>query len=112
MEIELLIAPIKDFFSALDWRFIISFVLIAWLFSRNNSLESWWPEEKLTKLRSIFLLIPKSVRISAIGAVYAVIHYNVWQLQPKDIGILIESFIAAVAFHGLILKGLQKKFGL
>jgi hypothetical protein len=112
MEIEVLIAPIQNFFSALDWRFIISFVLIAWLFTRNNSLESWWKEEKFPKLRSFLLMVPKSVRISAIGAVYAIIHYHIWQLQPKDIGILMESFIAAVAFHGLILKGLQKKFGI
>lgn len=109
---EIIFSQIETFITSLEWSYIITFILIAWLFSRDNSLESWWGESKLPKLRASLLSLPKGIRVACLGIVYAVAHYYIYSLEPSNIGKLVESFIAAVAFHGLILKGIQKKFGL
>jgi hypothetical protein len=109
---EIIFTQIETFVTNLEWSYIITFILITWLLSRDNALESWWKEDKMPKLRSFAMAIPKSLRVAILGSIYAVIHFYVYDLAPNKITALLESFITAVAFHGLILKGIQKKFGI
>lgn len=106
---EIVFTQLENFMKGLDWTYMITFILIAWTFTRDNALESWWKEEKFPKLRSYMMATPKGVRVLIIGIFYTSLYYHLFDLPQNGLKQLFSSFVFAVAFHTIFIKAFERK---
>lgn len=108
---------IEEYVMSLDWMFIFTFILIAYIFSKDKALTVWWKESKsktLNKVREVVLKVPKTIRIMILGIAYIYL-LKLWRsdvegFESYTTEVMFQSFLFAVAFHGLMLKQIGKWF--
>lgn len=105
----IVIEQVKSFLTSLDWWYMITFILIVWLFARDQAVTVWWGEERFPWLRNVIVNMPKGLRVAGLGFAYATAYYFIFDESFKQ---LFSSFLFVVAFHGLFLKKIGEKMGL
>lgn len=88
-----------NYISALDWSYILTFIIIAYGINSNRFRE---------QLRKRTRLSWKSkYRVAITGTVYAVALYFIRDYSISMIEPLFQSFVFAVVFHELIIEGVR-----
>jgi len=113
---EIIFSEMSAYLAKLDWWYILSFTLISYFLANDGSITKWWKEGKsmvANKVRCIMLAIPKGLRVLCLGLIYGVIFY-VWRGKDHEHGsdsfTLFQSFLFAVALHGILIKSVTKWF--
>jgi hypothetical protein len=88
---------IQDYMNELDWRYIITFIIISY---GINHYRVSWNITKITGKR-----IRTKYRMLIIGALYAIAVYFIRGYQFYQIERLFQSYIFALVFHKFIIEG-------
>lgn len=99
---ETLFENIANYLNALDWMYILTFILIGYLMNYckiTDFIAKW------TKIR-----IRTRYRVALVGGLYGVIIYFVRGYRFTEIEILFASFVFALVFHKLLIEVLVNRF--
>lgn len=95
---------ITGYLIGLDWKFIITFIIMSYFITDDKRLEnlksgSW--------LKNFLCKIPKGWRVLFTGLIYAICLFYIRNLHQSDLENLIQSMVFAFVFYELILKVLN-----
>jgi hypothetical protein len=93
-----IIAQIRTYMAALDWQYIITFIVISY------GINHYKVKEGLQKVTGI--CTRTRYRIIILGVVYGVIIFFVRGYRLNQVENLLQSFIFALVFHKFIIEAL------
>ena len=93
---EVVGSSVLPFLAILEWMYIITFILICYIFQSAEKQFNW---VVLIKFKTRF-------KVAIIGLLYAPIYYFLWGLDKDQIGILFSSFLVSFAFHKLLIDSI------
>lgn len=93
-----IVAQIKAYVAALDWQYIITFIIICY------GLNHYKVKEELKKITGS--CIRTRYRVFTIGIIYGVALYFIRGYKLNQLENLIQSFIFALVFHKFIIESL------
>ena len=94
---------ITGYVSALDWAYILTFIVIAYGFNHFKVKESI---KKVTRVRS-----RTKYRVAIIGLLYGIALYFIRGYTLEKVECLFQSYVFAFVFHKLIIEGVMKFIG-
>ena len=89
------IEQIKNYVSALDWRYIITFILICYGIN-HYKVKAGIEQVFRAKTR-------KRYRVAVVGVLYGIVLYFIRGYELKQIENLLQSFFFALVFHKFIV---------
>ena len=99
---EILFDNITNYLNALDWMYILTFILIGYIVNYCKLTELF---TKLTGLK-----IRTRYRVAIVGTIYSVVIYFVRGYRYTEIEVLLASFVFALVFHNLLIDTLVNRF--
>lgn len=94
---------ITGYVTALDWAYILTFIVIAYGFNHVKVKEGI---KKVTRVRS-----RTRYRVAIIGLLYAVALYFIRGYTLDKVECLFQSYVFAFVFHKLIIEGIMRFVG-
>jgi len=95
----LFIDNVVNFFAGLDWFYIVALVLAV------NASNKFLPLDKELSIGKWSVRLSASYRVLILGLVLAVVYYYLNEGESrKDVKILFESMLAAMALHAWIFQ--------
>ena len=94
---------ITGYVTALDWAYILTFIVIAYGFNHVKVKEGI---KKVTRVKS-----RTKYRVAIIGLLYAVALYFIRGYTLEKVECLFQSYVFAFVFHKLIIEGIMRFVG-
>jgi len=96
-----IIRQLTNYIESLDWGFIITFILIAYIINHSKVTATIFGWLKI-KCRTRY-------RVAFVGILYGIVLYYLKGSSFEETNTLFQSFVFAIVFHKLIIDLLIKK---